>query len=1228
MLGKLTGVVIVMAVALAACGDNLEGVENGAPQVGSLELTTEEDTPVSGTLSVTDAEGDDITIMLGNPMHGTITQSGGMVTYTPDADYNGTDSVMVAVSDGTLEASATITITITAVNDAPQAVADSFATGEDVALEVERTALTANDTDVDGDTLTVSVVDMPVNGTVAIVGTDVVFTPTPDFNGTASFRYTITDGNATSSATVNVTVGGANDAPVAVDDTATTPEDTALVISSATLVANDTDAENQTLTVTAVANLTNGTVALAGGNVTFTPTTNFNGTATFQYTVSDGAATDTGVVTVTVTAVNDAPVAVDDTATTPEDTAITLSSATLTANDTDVDAGQTLVVTAATSAVNGTVSIDANGAVTFTPTANFSGTGSFVYTVSDGNGGTDTATVTITIGAVGDAPVVGPDSVTTNEDTAINIAAATLLANDSDPDGETLTLTAVSNPTNGTVSLANNIVTFTPAANFNGMASFQYTVSDGSTSSTGLVTVTVTAVNDPPVAVNDTASAASGAATSYPTSQFLANDTDIDGGTLVITAVSNPSNGTVALNGTTITYQSASTFVGTATFDYTLSDGNGGTDTGTVSVTVLAPSSCGDGLITGPESCDDGGVIPTGGDGCDANCAIEPGFQCAGQPSICQEVCGDGIITSGEACDDDNTAPGDGCSDQCAIEFGFQCAGQPSICQEVCGDGIITGGEACDDDNTASGDGCSDQCALEPGFQCAGQPTICQPICGDGIIAGDESCDDDNTSPGDGCSDQCEVEAGFQCAGQPSICQAICGDGIIAGGESCDDDGTDPGDGCSAQCAVESGFQCAGQPSICQTVCGDGVVTSDEQCDDDNDINTDGCTNECTFGVVCNATAYPGGTAFTVDPVSGTCYVAFAATQTFADAQASCVASGGYLATITSGAENTIVRAVEAAGQNPWIGAFEDANDVDDVFTWVTGEAFAFKNFATGQPDDDVLQAGNGDCLHIVNDAGQWNDTNCTFAGFVTSRICEFELAPCGDNVLQTSEGEACDDGNTANGDGCSATCTVESGAVCSGTAPTTCAKLVINEIEYDNIGTDSSEFIEIFNAGTASADLTNHAVVLANGGVSPAVQYGRINLSGTLAPGAYALICPANSTVGNCGSRLMPVGTTRFLFTGSTDQIQNGASDAIGLFVIVGTTATPVDVVSYEGTLATAQITGVVGTSPFVEGTGIVTGEDNVIDVSVQRLPNARDTQNNNADFALRAPTPGAPTP
>src|SRR5204863_405370 len=293
-------------------------------------------------------------------------------------------------------ASATVTVTVTPVNDPPEALDDTATTPEDVAVTI---APLANDSDLDGDTLIITGATT-TNGTVVIVGgTNLLFSPTANFNGTTTIPYTISDGNGGStSATVTVTVTPVNDPPVAVDDSATTPEDVPVTIAP---LANDSDLDGDPLTIT-VATTTNGTVVIVGGtNLLFSPSTNFNGTTTIPYTISDGNGGPTpATVTVTVTPVNDPPVAVDDSATTPEDVAVSIAPL---ANDSDLD-GDSLTITDATT-TNGTVVIVGGTNLLFSPTANYNGTTTIPYTISDGNGGTASATVTVIVTPVNDPPV-------------------------------------------------------------------------------------------------------------------------------------------------------------------------------------------------------------------------------------------------------------------------------------------------------------------------------------------------------------------------------------------------------------------------------------------------------------------------------------------------------------------------------------------------------------------------------------------------------------------------------------------------------------------------------------------------------------------------------------------------------------------------------------------------------------------------------------------------------
>jgi hypothetical protein len=215
---------------------------------------------------------------------------------------------------------------------------------------------------------------------------------------------------------------------------------------------------------------------------------------------------------------------------------------------------------------------------------------SFVYTISDDNGGTDTAVVTITITGENDNPVAVDDAATTDEDTAVTIA---VLNNDFDVDGDDLTVSSVTMPANGVVTInppstgsGQVTVTYTPTTNFNGSDSFAYSVSDGNGGSdTAVVTITVEPVNDAPVAADDSATTNQETAV---TVDVLANDSDIDGDSLSVSSASNPPNGSVVINGDdTITYTPDPGFVGVDSFSYTVSDGNGGFDTATVTIIVL-----------------------------------------------------------------------------------------------------------------------------------------------------------------------------------------------------------------------------------------------------------------------------------------------------------------------------------------------------------------------------------------------------------------------------------------------------------------------------------------------------------------------------------------------------------------------------------------------------------------------------------------------------------------
>ncbi|PIF32796.1 gliding motility-associated-like protein [Flavobacterium sp. 9] len=575
---------------------------NDAPIAVDDTATATEDTLYTSTISLvandTDVDSSPLTVVAGTYTTlkgGTLTLAAdGSYTYMPAANFNGTDTVDYTVTDGSLTDIGTLTITVNAVNDAPIAVDDTATATEDT-LYTSTISLVANDTDVDSSPLTVvaGTYTTTKGGTLTLAADgSYTYMPAPNFNGTDTVDYTVTDGSLTDIGTLTITVNAVNNAPIAVDDTATATEDT-LFTSSISLVANDTDVDSSPLTVVAGTFTTTkgGTLTLAAdGSYTYMPAPNFNGTDTVDYTVTDGSLTDIGTLTITVNAVNDAPIAVDDTATATEDTLYT-STVSLVANDTDVDSSPLTVVAGTyTTVKGGTLTLAADGSYTYMPAANFNGTDSVDYTVTDGSL-TDIGTLTITVNAVNDAPVAIDDTATAIEDT-LYTSTVSLVANDTDVDSSPLTVVAGTYTTTkgGTLTLAaDGSYTYMPAPNFNGTDSVDYTVTDGSLTDIGILTITVNAVNDAPIAVDDTATATED--TLYTSSiSLVANDTDVDSSPLTVVAgtYTTTKGGTLTLaSDGSYTYMPAANFSGTDTVDYTVTDGSL-TDIGTLTITVNA----------------------------------------------------------------------------------------------------------------------------------------------------------------------------------------------------------------------------------------------------------------------------------------------------------------------------------------------------------------------------------------------------------------------------------------------------------------------------------------------------------------------------------------------------------------------------------------------------------------------------------------------------------------
>ena len=524
-----------------------------APTAGGDAYSTPEDAvltaPPPGVLANDDdANGDALTALLETDVSdGTLAlRADGSFTYTPDPDFNGTDTFTYRASDGALSSEpATVTITVTPVNDAPTAQPDVYSTPEDTPLVVGAAdGVLENDTDPDDDDLTAVLVSDVSDGTLTLAADgSFAYTPDDDFDGQDAFTYRASDGALDSPpTTVTITVGGTNDPPVAVDDDPTTPEDRAVTVD---VLANDTDADDDDLTVLSVTQPANGEVVRTegGAEVRYTPDPDFNGTDTFRYTASDGnGGTATATVTVTVTPVNDPPVFTSEPDTTATENV--RYAYVVTARDPD---GDDLTFAAPVlpdwlSLTSGTGPDDDAVVLEGTPGPDDVGDAVVTLRVSDGAADT-TQTFTITVEDVDDPPVARDDAAETAEDTAVTVD---VLANDADPDGRALTITAVSAPANGTAAAVDRAVRYTPDPDFSGTDAFTYTVSDGARTATATVTVTVTPVDDVPVARPDVYVTAEDTPLVVEAPGVLANDVDPDS-PLAAEAVAEPANGTLAL---------------------------------------------------------------------------------------------------------------------------------------------------------------------------------------------------------------------------------------------------------------------------------------------------------------------------------------------------------------------------------------------------------------------------------------------------------------------------------------------------------------------------------------------------------------------------------------------------------------------------------------------------------------------------------------------------------
>ncbi|WP_428844006.1 tandem-95 repeat protein [Vibrio parahaemolyticus] len=552
---------------LATTPVTLDAIEEDG---GSITITTEEllsnvDDEDKDTLSV-----ENLIIDKGN---GTLVDNGdGTWTFTPQIDDDTEVSFTFdIIDDEDLVVSGSVNLDILPINDAPNAENDVITTEEDTAVTID---VLVNDSDVEGDVLSIQSASVPSEqGSVDIVDGKLVFTPAENFNGEATITYIVTDGDLTDEAKVTVTVTPVNDSPVAVDDTTSIQEDTAVTID---VLTNDTDVDGDKLSIeSASVPKEQGTVEVVNGKLVFTPAENFNGDAEITYTVTDGQLTDEAKVTVTVNPVNDAPTIKVDAVESITEDAVSIDTvvATLTVRDTDTPEDQL------------TVSLENNSNGYFVLVGNevkLTQVGvdavnndelnlkdlTISASVSDGVNPTASDSDSLIVNRVNDAPTV--ENAIADQVLSEDFDAYTIDLNEVFKDTDSSLEFSASGNNSIQISIVNGVATITPTADWNGKETITFTAKDPSNES---VSQTVDFTVAPVVDIEaDSANVVEDTPTII---SVLGNDTFESTDKVVsLDAENGPKNGTVIVNNDgTVTYTPDDNYVGEDTFTYIVTSG-------------------------------------------------------------------------------------------------------------------------------------------------------------------------------------------------------------------------------------------------------------------------------------------------------------------------------------------------------------------------------------------------------------------------------------------------------------------------------------------------------------------------------------------------------------------------------------------------------------------------------------------------------------------------------
>lgn len=502
---------------------------------------------------------------------------------TAPTDFSGVIEISLTATDGSLSAQQSFNLAVDVNNNAPSILAPlvDFEFDEDTQILIEIPEGTFED--IDGDTLTLSASlanGDPLPGALVFDGSSLTGTPPQDFNGSFTIAITASDGSQSATSTFELFINPVGEAPQLDQGLADVAfaEDAAIEFEVPADAFSDPDGDPLSFK----AALSDGSplpdwLSFDGISFTGTPPQDFNGALELTVTASDGSLEVQDSFTLTIDPVADAPESVADSFVTEEDTALQIAAAELVGNDTDVDSTD-LSLVALQNAVGGVVSLE-NGVVTFTPNADFFGTASFEYLVTDGDTDPVVGTATVEVTPVNDAVRTGSDSFDTDEDVAINLAPADFLANDVDPEGGAISITSVTALTEGASAVieADGSITLTPPADAFGLIRFEYVVTDDEgLESTGQVSLFATSVNDAPVLVNELADQSSPEEASFSFAIDQATFADVDDSMLSLTA--SLADGTplpewMAFDGVDLTGTPPQHFNGSLEITVTASDG-------------------------------------------------------------------------------------------------------------------------------------------------------------------------------------------------------------------------------------------------------------------------------------------------------------------------------------------------------------------------------------------------------------------------------------------------------------------------------------------------------------------------------------------------------------------------------------------------------------------------------------------------------------------------------